>query len=201
MKKEVNLEVIKLDETVPYILIKKLKYPRLVLLILTFIAAYFIYIEKINIPFFNFIPKIGFIGAFIAGLFFPFGFTAAPATALLLLIAKEQNIIYATISASIGALISNLLIFYFVRISLDNEIKKISKKNIFKIINNSIPRMIRNFIIPVIASFIIASPLPNEIGISLLAFTKNINIRIFIILSLVLNTVGILIILLIGKAI
>jgi len=55
--------------------------------------------------------------------------------------------------------------------------------------------------VAIFAGFVIASPLPDEIGVSLLAGTTKISTRTFAILSYFLNTAGIFIVLLAGKVI
>jgi len=69
----------------------KWKYQKLTLLIGTFILAYLLFYGK-NFPAFNnFIISTGYIGIFISGLLFSYGFTSAPAAALFLLLAKSTN--------------------------------------------------------------------------------------------------------------
>ena len=75
-------------------ILSKIKYPKFLLLILTFVIAYFIFKGKSLLPFHDALLSLGYIGTFLAGIFFVYGFTAAPATALLLILAKEQNIFF-----------------------------------------------------------------------------------------------------------
>lgn len=179
----------------------KIRYPKFILLILTFILAYFIFKESKFLPFHNFLISLNYLGTFLAGIFFTYGFTAAPATALLLILAKEQNIFLASIIAGFGALIGDLIIFKIIRSSFKDEIKKLSKEKIVVKFNRIIPDIVKKYFIPVTAGFIIASPLPDEIGISLLATSRIISTKRFSLISYLLNTIGILIILIIGNAI
>ena len=178
-----------------------IKYPKFLLLFITFLIAYLLFYERTNTPFHNFIISWGYAGTFIAGILFAYGFTAAPATAILLILAKEQNIFLAGFIGGFGALIGDLIIFNFVRYSLDDEIKKLSKEKIISYISHKTPNSIKRYLIPVIAGFIIASPLPDEIGVSLLAASKTISIKIFSVISYLLNTAGIFVILAIGNMI
>ena len=98
-------------------------------------------------------------------------------------------------------MVGDLIIFNFVRYSLDDEIKKLSKEKIVSYINHKTPNLFKKYLIPVIAGFIIASPLPDEIGVSLLAASMTISTKIFSIISYVLNTAGIFVILIIGNII
>lgn len=179
----------------------KLKYPKLLSLILTFVIAYIIFTGRGFSPFHNLLFSLGYFGTFLAGIFFTYGFTAAPATAILLILAGKQNILLAGFIAGFGALIGDLIIFKFIKYSFADEIEKLSREKAMNRINNKIPSLLKKYFVPVLAGFIIASPLPDEIGVSLLAISKSISTKFFSVLSYVLNTAGIFIILLIGSAI
>ena len=179
----------------------RIKYPKFLLLILTFIIAYVIFSGRSFLLVHDFLLSLGYFGTFLAGIMFVYGFTSAPATAILLILAKEQNILLAGFIAGFGALIGDLLIFKFIRHSFADEIEKLSKERLFNHVNNKLPIMLKKYFIPVLAGFIIASPLPDEIGVSLLAGSTTISTRIFSIVSYILNTAGIFIILMIGTVI
>ncbi len=71
------------------------KYPKFLLLFITFLIAYLLFSGRTNPKFHLFILSLGFFGTFLTGILFTYGFTAAPATAIFLILAKEQNIIAA----------------------------------------------------------------------------------------------------------
>jgi hypothetical protein len=56
-------------------------------------------------------------------------------------------------------------------------------------------------LVAALAGILIATPLPDEIGVGLAASTKIIATRFFILFSYLLHLIGILVILLIGQAI
>jgi uncharacterized membrane protein YdjX (TVP38/TMEM64 family) len=103
--------------------------------------------------------------------------------------------------AGLGALVGDLVIFKFIKHSFADEIEKFSKEKSFKYLKKKIPGKLKKYLIVVLGGFIIASPLPDEIGVSLLAATSSISTRTFSIISYMMNTAGILIILLIGNKI
>ena len=178
----------------------KFKYPKFLILIFTFFLAYFIFKSSDFTNFRDFFFSLSYFGTFISGMMFSYGFTAAPATALLLLLAKHQNILLAGFIGGFGALIADLLIFKFIRTSFKDEIDEIEHEKIIKWIEKRVPHLIKKYIVPVIAGFIIASPLPDEIGVVLLAASTKISMRIFSLLSYILNTAGIFVILAIGNS-
>ena len=178
----------------------RIKYKKLLLLLLTFAVAYLIFSEGRSLFIQQLLLQAGYLGTIIAGALYVYGFTAAPATAILLILAKQQNILLAGLAAGFGALIGDLLIFQFIRHSFSGEIKELQEEPIFKKIKTRIPPIARKYLAPVLGGIIIASPLPDEIGISLLA-TSTISTKKFAIMSYILNTAGIFTILLVGTII
>jgi len=175
-----------------------LAYPKFLLLFITFILAYLIFAGRTSESLNAFVLSIGYLGMFIAGIIFSYGFTAAPATAMMLIMAKELNIVTAGLIGGFGALVGDLIIFGFIRLSFADEIEKLSHEKMFMKFNGKIPINIKKYIIPVFAGFIIASPLPDEIGVTLLAAYKHVSIQLFTIISYILNTAGILFVLYVG---
>ena len=178
-----------------------LKYPKFLLLFTTFLAAYLIFYGRAYQPLHDFVVSMGYAGVFIAGILFAYGFTAAPATAMLLILAGHHNIYLAGIIGGLGALIGDLFIFNFIRHSFADEISKFGKEKIILYIRNKTPNPFKKYLVPVFAGFIIASPLPDEIGVALLAASRTISVKIFSLLSYALNTAGIFVILVIGNMI
>ncbi len=179
----------------------RIEYPKLVILLITFVIAYMLIVNREMTLLKDILSRLGYFGTFLSGVFFAYGFTAAPATAILLILAKEQNIVIAGLLGGLGALFGDLLIFKFIRAGFSDEIDRISNERLFVVIHNAIPLWMRCFVLPVIAGFIIASPLPDEIGVALLASVKKISVRLFCLLSFVLNTAGIFVVLIIGRVI
>jgi hypothetical protein len=158
-----------------------------------------LFYERNYQPFQDFIVSLGYSGTFVAGIFFTYGFTAAPATTIFLILAQHQNIYLASLIGGLGALIGDLFIFSFIRYSFSDEIRKLSRETIVKYFNGRLSGVLKKYFLPVVAGFIIASPLPDEIGISLMAASKIISTKIFSIISYLLNTAGIFVILLVGR--
>ena len=172
-----------------------MKYPKFTLLGLTYVLAIIILYGNIFLPFR--ILSLGYVGIFIAGILYSYGFTSGPAVVLLLLLAKEKNILLAGFLGALGALIADLTIFRFIKISFKDEISLLQKR-FFKINKTD---FLKKYFILLIASFIIISPLPDEIGVTLLASLTKISTKVFLIISYLLNTLGIFIILILGNII
>jgi len=173
----------------------------MLVLLATFVIAYFLFFGRDFQQFHTLIKSWGYIGIFISGIFLAYGFTAAPATALMLILAKDSNLFLACIIGGIGAMLADTFLFQFIKSEFKDEIKSLSHEKFVKKIGNEIPKRIKSYLAPTIAGIFIASPLPDEIGISILATITKLPIKVFSSLSFILHTLGILTILLIGKVI
>ncbi|MBI2106564.1 hypothetical protein HYT57_01135 [Candidatus Woesearchaeota archaeon] len=180
--------------------VEVLTYPKLAILIATYILAYIIFSDNLNTQFHNFLIPLGYIGIFIAGILYTFGFTSAIATAILLILAGDQNIFLAAIIGGIGAMIGDLTIFKFIRHSVDDEFKNLTKEKVVIYLTSKVPKKIKKHLVVILGYIILSSPLPDEIGVSLLASYTKISEKMFAVVSYITNTIGILIILVIGNS-
>lgn len=180
----------------------RIKYPKLLLLLAMLVLAYFLFRNPAYFPFAQHIVSLGAIGAFMAGLLFSYGFTSPFAIVLFILMAPTvPNMILFAMIGGAGALVSDLLIFHVVRFSLKEEVDRLAREPLIRILNHSLSKRVRHYLLPVLGSFIIASPLPDELGVSLLAVSHTISPRIFVVISFVFNSLGILVLLALGKVI
>jgi len=145
--------------------------------------------------------EYGYLGIFISGILYVFSFTAPIATAMILIFSIDKNILLLGLIAGIGSLIGDLVIFHFIRISFADEINEFSKHKISLFANKKIPQKYRKYLSYLLGSFFIASPLPDEIGITILASSKDVHIKHFSIISYLLNTGGILAIIILSELI
>ncbi len=113
-------------------------------------------------------------------------------------IARSNSLIITAVIGGLGALAGDLIIFRFVRDRISQDFSylvKISKSerlvSIFKL-------KLFKWLIPFIGALIVASPLPDEVGLAMLGLSR-MKASVFIPLSFLLNSIGILIIGLIAK--
>jgi uncharacterized membrane protein YdjX (TVP38/TMEM64 family) len=180
----------------------RIKYPKLLLIALTIIIAVILFHEARDYkPLHDFLLSIGYFGTFIGGIFYAYGFTAAPATAILLVLSEKQNIFLACLIAGSGALISDLLIFLFIKNTLKDELNKLEHEPIVKDFEHEERKIFGKYymhIFPAFAGFLIASPLPTEMGVAIMARQRKISLKKFLVIAWILHTIGILIVLSIG---
>jgi len=174
------------------------KYPKLFLLTLSIILSYYIFSNPLISSEISKLNGLSYIGIFIAGLLIAFGFSA-PIAVGFLIVAHPQNIFLASLIGGSGALLSDYAIFKLIRFSFLNEFNSLKKetiKQIKKITHQNIEIKVKHYVIYVFAGILIATPLPDEIGISMLAGLTTIRPKIFAIVSFLLHTFFIFILLL-----
>lgn len=136
----------------------------------------------------------GYIGAFLAGILFVSTFTAATGVLILLIFTETLSPIEIGVIAGLGAVVGDFIIFRFVKDNLQNELEDIynhvdSKHHFIKILHSKY----FSWTLPVVGAIIIASPFPDELGVSLMGISK-MKIYEFLLVSFILNTTGIFLI-------
>lgn len=144
--------------------------------------------------------KLELFGSFVAGMFFTSVFTAAPATVVLTEIAQINSVIWVALFGGAGALIGDLIIFRFIKNRLSEDILYLLKKSKSERLISIFRLRIFRWSMAFLGALVIASPLPDELGLAMLGFSK-MKISLFIPISFLLNSLGILVIGLIAKAI
>ena len=144
--------------------------------------------------------KLELFGSFIAGMFFTSVFTVAPATVVLVEIARLNSIFWVAILGGAGAMIGDLIIFRFVKNKLSEDILYLLKKSKSERLISIFRLRIFGWLIAFLGALVIASPLPDELGLAMMGLSK-IKTSLFIPISFLLNSLGILIIGLIAKAV
>lgn len=173
------------------------EYKNLTILALSIAVA--VVLSKVE-SFHNFLLNLGdlgYLGAFIAGILFVSIFTVASSTLILLILAEKLSPFAIGIIAGLGSVIGDYLIFKIIKNSLIEEIEPIYASMGGNYINRTIKAILEtkyfNWLIPVIGALIIASPLPDEIGIILVGYNKMKTSK-FLLVSFILNSIGIFLI-------
>ncbi len=144
--------------------------------------------------------ELKLLGSFIAGMFFTSIFTTAPSIVTLGQIAHSNSIALTAFFGAIGAVLGDLIIFRFVKDRLSEHLMELIKhegwgKRAKALLRLKYLRWFTFFA----GGLIIASPLPDELGISILGLSK-IKTLWFIPISFAFNFIGIIIIGLAAKA-
>jgi uncharacterized membrane protein YdjX (TVP38/TMEM64 family) len=145
------------------------------------------------------IRGLGIIGAFVAGMFFTSIFTTAPAIVALGEISFLQGIFSTALFGAAGSVVGDLIIFRFVRDRFSGHIAEImTHRSIWRRFHLLFKRRFFRWITFLVGGLILASPLPDELGITVLGFSK-MRVKYFALLSFVFNFFGILVIGLVAR--
>ncbi len=178
----------------------KNNYPKITALLCTYAFTYVLF----QLGLFDVLPNLlqgyGYITMFAAGLLFSFGFTTPFAIAIFIEMAPAVNPLLGAIVGGAGAMLSDLLIFKFIRFSFMNEIKRLKRLPLFRWMmkreKEAVPTQIQKYIAWSIAGIIIASPLPDEIGVSVLSGDTHVHGKPFAAFCFAMDAIGVLIVLL-----
>lgn len=166
-----------------------------VFILLNVILAIFMAKYHFSSRILDYSSSLGYLYIFVAGMFYSSIFTVAPATIALYTISQQTPILIVASIGAAGALLSDLFLFIFVRDALSEDIVSILKKfhrfhgHRYKFLLQ--PEL--RWLIVFIGGLIIASPLPDELGLAIMGFTK-LDSKEFAIVSLFFNFLGIAII-------
>lgn len=137
------------------------------------------------------------ITSFLTGIFYVSLFTVVPASVAIAEIAQKTSPLLIAFIGAFGSLLGDYIIFRYIKNNLSEYVvafaKKLRRESILK------SQMFR-FCFSFVGAVVIASPLPDEIGLGLMGITK-IRTKYFVPISYSLNFIGILVIALIGKAV
>jgi len=139
------------------------------------------------------IGQFGFFGAFLAGAMFVSIFTVAPAALILFELAKYLDPYVLAAIAGAGAVLGDYIIFRFLRDRVFEELAPVFQKIPGSFLKKLFRTPLFIWAIPLLGAVIIASPLPDELGISLMGLSKVKNWQ-FILISFALNAIGIFVV-------
>jgi len=138
--------------------------------------------------------NFGYVSAFIAGGLFVSTFTVAAGAIILFFLAETFTPWEIGLIAGMGAVAGDLTIFKFVKNGLAGEIKDIynyidGRHHLRKLFHSKY----FSWTLPVVGALVIASPLPDELGVTLMGISR-LNTIQFLITSFFLNFAGIFLI-------
>jgi len=171
------------------------QYRNIANLLLSIVLAFLIFNNSTFRELLYHLGGYSYLGAFIGGMFFVSSFSVSIGIVVLILLINILPLFQIALIAGLGAAVADLLIFRFVRDSgLIVELKQI----VFKFKGDKVAEFFHReylkWVLPVLGAIIIASPLPDELGVGLMGIAK-MKQRRFILLAFILNTIGIYIVL------
>ncbi|KND49659.1 MAG: hypothetical protein AB203_01070 [Parcubacteria bacterium C7867-008] len=169
--------------------LKHLEWDAIIIVFSVLLALFLVEIGAFE-RFLNFAQGIDLVAAFIAGIFFTSTFTIAPASIAFVEIGNASNMIQVAVAGALGAVCGDMILFFFIRDTIMEDLKTVlRKKNYHKIIAFTHGGIMR-WLSPVIGALIIASPLPDEVGLTIMGMSK-IRSTYLIPIAFVMNFLGI----------
>lgn len=147
----------------------------------------------------SFIGSFGYLGAFLAGIFFVSTFTVAPASVVLFFLAESLNPFGIAFAAGAGGMVGDYLIFRFLKDRVFDELKPVFIDHGGKPLRKLFHTPYFGWAVPLLGAAVIASPIPDEVGIGMLGLTK-IKTWQFAGLTFLLNSLGIFLIIVAAKS-
>lgn len=136
---------------------------------------------------------IRFVAELMAGVFYASFLTSPLSIAMLAVLAERNNPILIALFGGLGAVLGDFIILKFFKAELSNEADTISRDLQLQKVNNFLKKWRLEFLTPMLGAIIIASPLPDELGLVLLG-VSHLKYYQIALLSYILNTAGILLI-------
>jgi len=169
------------------------KYPKLLILLLTYLLAFFIFSFGQSLLKFL-LSELSILGIFISGMMYSYAFTGGIATGSFIILVKSHSPILLSLIGGLGAGLSDVIIFKLLKkLKFTNELDNFSKEKIFITIHNKIPFITSKIFLNIAGIITLASPLPDELGVILIERGKHISFKYLFVLGLTANTLGIFI--------
>ncbi|HEY4503838.1 MAG TPA: hypothetical protein VJJ28_01895 [Candidatus Paceibacterota bacterium] len=128
--------------------------------------------------------------SFIAGIFFTSTFTIAPSSVAIVHIAENTPLLGVALWGALGAMFGDLILFFFIRDRFSKDLMNVLKPSAIKHFLRSFHFGFMKWLSPLLGAIIIASPLPDEFGITLLGMSK-VKVSLLIPISFIMNALGI----------
>ena len=136
---------------------------------------------------------IRFLAEFVAGLFYTSFLTSPIAVAMLIILATDSNPIILAFMAGAGSVAGDLIIVKLFRKDLSQDINLATHQLHIDRVNKILRKLKLDFVTTILGAIIVASPLPDELGLMMLGASK-LSYQQIAIISFILNTAGILLI-------
>lgn len=169
-------------------------YIKIIVLLLSIFVSVILLTSTEFHNYINNLNSLGYLGIFIAGAFFSSIITTVPATAALFLFGGSYNPLAVGLIGAAGATTIDLLLFSIIKHRISHHYGWFDRVKLWlaerKFVNWIRKHPTLKYFIPICGCLVIASPLPDELGIAMLGASKYDNKKFFAI-AFVMNMVGI----------
>jgi hypothetical protein len=145
------------------------------------------------------IGDLGYLGAFVTGIFFVSIFTVAPASVVLFNLADKLNPIEIALIAGAGSVVGDYLILRFLKDKVFSELQPLFKQFRGSFFGKLFRTPYFAWSLPLVGAALIASPIPDEVGIGILGLSK-LKLWQFLVVTFLLDVAGIFFIVLLARS-
>ncbi len=165
------------------------EYPHLRIIFLSYVGAIFLFFILGPQFFHSLVDPLGIGGIFIAGMMYSYSFTLSLGALLLPAFLNDFSPLVIAIFGGLGGTFADITMFQLVKSDLKQEMKALAKTNFMKAVRK-LPLMKFDWFRDVLGAILITSPLPDEIGIAVMAST-HLSENAFRLIALIANIAGI----------
>lgn len=164
------------------------------------ILAIFLARSGLIVKFVDAAAGYGALASLLSGMFFTSIFTIAPSTVALATVSQSFPPILVALWGGLGAMIADLIIFLFIRERIYVDVGGLMKKSLRRHFLSLFHYGFIKWVVLIAGAFIVASPIPDEIGLALIGLSR---VKIIYILPVVfvLHSVGIFLFVLAARAV
>ncbi|MFZ2555763.1 MAG: hypothetical protein WAZ27_00090 [Minisyncoccia bacterium] len=127
----------------------------------------------------------------VAGFFFTSLFTLAPASVALAALGELHPHIQIALAGAAGAVIGDLLLFLFVRDRISDDLTLLFSGRRWSTLRKLMRKPLLHWLLPFTGALIIASPLPDELGLTMMGISR-VSMAAFVPISFTMNFLGIM---------
>ncbi len=139
------------------------------------------------------------LGSFLAGIFFTSAFTISPASIAIAILSKTTPILTLAFCGACGAVLGDMILFLFIRDKFAEDLEEALRHYHDRKLTRFFHRKFFHWLTPLVGALVIASPLPDEMGITMLGFSR-IRIWALMTISFAMNFLGILLVAFVAHA-
>lgn len=135
--------------------------------------------------------QFGYVGALVAGFLFVSTFTTVTSIVVIGILAQDLNPIALALIGGVGAMLGDLVVYRFLKNNVDKELMLVFGEEGEVHAKKVLKSKYIAWTLPIIGALIIASPLPDELGLGLMGFSKMSETKLMLV-SYISNAFGIL---------
>lgn len=167
-------------------------YKHLTLIGISIVIAFYLLQNSAFSSLLHHLGNWGYLGAFLGGILFVCTFTISIGAVILFILANNGlSILEIALFAALGEVTFDFIVFHFIRSKeLENELKELFDKFGGYKLRHLIKTKYFSWTLPVIGAVILASPLPDELGVSLMGISKMKQSK-FLVTAFILDFVGV----------